>query len=55
MSKKITSSPVLWVAAVGVLGLYFLRRLSRMGGRQRRIPLVTEFLGSPETAHGKIA
>jgi hypothetical protein len=36
MSGNVMVSAVLWIAAVGVLGLYLLRRLRRVA-RQRRL------------------
>jgi hypothetical protein len=36
MSENVMATAVLWIAAVGVLGLYLLRRLGRVA-RQRRL------------------
>ncbi len=36
MNEKVMASAVLWIAAVGVLGLYLLHRLRTLA-RQRRL------------------
>jgi hypothetical protein len=49
MNATALLSAILWVAAVGVLGLYLLRRLSRTGQQRRLARRLKETLWPPDT------
>jgi hypothetical protein len=44
---------ILWVAAVGVLGLYLLRRLRRIEQQRRLVRHFEESLRHPDAEHGE--
>jgi hypothetical protein len=49
MSEAVLVAAMLWVLAVGVLGLYFHRRLRRTGQQRRLVRHFKETLRSPDT------